>query len=165
MGAGVAQLAAQAGHTVRLHDMQPGAAAKALARIGKDLAGAVERGKMTEEERDNVLARLTATESLDSLAGAGLAVEAIVEKLEPKQQLLKALEDLLGAEAVLATNTSSISITAIAQPLEHPERVVGWHFFNPATRMKLSRSSPAWPLTQRCYPRCMRCQKPGARPA
>lgn len=142
MGAGVAQLAAQAGHGVRLFDMQPGAADKALARIGKDLAGAVERGKLSADEREAVLSRISAVDSLDALAGCGLAVEAIIEQLEPKQQLFKALEALLGPQAVLATNTSSISITAIAQPLEHPQRVIGWHFFNPAARMKLVEVIP-----------------------
>jgi len=137
MGAGIAQLAAQSGHAVRLFDMQEGAAERAIARIGADLAGAVKKGRLEAAERAAVLARIEAALSLDALAGCALAVEAIVEKLEPKRALFAKLEALLGPEAVLATNTSSISITAIAQGLEHPERVVGWHFFNPATRMKL----------------------------
>ena len=74
---------------------------------------------------------------LDALAGCGLAVEAIIEKLDAKKALFAQLEALLGERAVLATNTSSISITAVAQGLQHPERVIGWHFFNPVTRMKL----------------------------
>jgi 3-hydroxybutyryl-CoA dehydrogenase len=142
MGAGVAQVAAQAGHRVLLYDMQPGAADKALARIAKDLAGAVDRGKLSAEERETVLGRLGAAGTLAELAGCGLAVEAIVERLEPKQELFRQLEALLDPAAVLATNTSSISITAIAQPLAHPGRVVGWHFFNPATRMKLVEIIP-----------------------
>jgi 3-hydroxybutyryl-CoA dehydrogenase len=137
MGAGIAQLAAQSGHAVRLFDMQEGAAERAIARVGDDLAGAVKKGRVGAAERAAVLARIEAAGSLDALAGCGLAVEAIVEKLEPKRALFAKLEALLGPEAVLATNTSSISITAIAQGLDHPERVVGWHFFNPATRMKL----------------------------
>jgi 3-hydroxybutyryl-CoA dehydrogenase len=137
MGAGIAQLAAQAGHEVRLHDLQPGATATALQRIGADLDGAVRRGKMDAAERDAVLARLSVADTLEALAGCGLVVEAIVERLDAKQQLFRALEGVVGADAVLATNTSSISITAVAQGLAHPERFAGLHFFNPPTRMKL----------------------------
>jgi 3-hydroxybutyryl-CoA dehydrogenase len=137
MGSGIAQLAAQSGHAVRLFDMQPGAAARALERIGQDLAGAVKKGRIDEAERSAVLARLQAAEQIEALAGCGLAVEAIVERLDAKQALFRQLEVLLGEAAVLATNTSSISITAVAQGLARPQRLVGWHFFNPATRMKL----------------------------
>ncbi|NML18524.1 3-hydroxyacyl-CoA dehydrogenase [Azohydromonas caseinilytica] len=137
MGAGIAQLAAQAGHTVRLFDVHPGAAARALERIARDLDGAVQRGRMAAGERDAVRARLVAVERLEALEGCGLAVEAIVEKLEPKQALFRQLEEVLGEHAVLATNTSSISVTAVAQGLKRPQRLIGWHFFNPATRMKL----------------------------
>ncbi|OYT86845.1 MAG: 3-hydroxyacyl-CoA dehydrogenase [Burkholderiales bacterium PBB6] len=142
MGAGIAQLAAQAGHPVWLFDMQAGAAERAVARIGDDLAGAVRRGKLTDAERDAVLARLAPAAALSDLSACGLLVEAIVERLEPKQALFKDLEALVAPHAVLATNTSSISITAVAQALQHPERVVGWHFFNPATRMKLVEIIP-----------------------
>jgi len=137
MGAGIAQLAAQAGHEVCLFDLAPGAAAKAIARIGSDLDLSVQRGRLSAEERAAVGSRLRATEQLAELSGCGLAVEAIVERLEPKQGLFRQLEELLGENAVLATNTSSISITAIAFGLKRPARLVGWHFFNPATRMKL----------------------------
>lgn len=137
MGGGIAQLAAQAGHEVRLYDAQEGAAQRALERIGADLAGAVQRGKMEEADRQSVLARISPAGELASLEGCGLVIEAIVEKLEPKQALFRELEEVLDSTAVLATNTSSISITAIAQGLVHPQRVVGWHFFNPAPRMKL----------------------------
>ena len=137
MGAGIAQLAAQSGHTVRLHDAQTGAAAAALERIAADLDGAVKRGKLQPDERSAVLARITPADTLDALGGCGLVVEAIVERLEVKQGLFRALEKVLAPDAVLATNTSSISITAVAQGLQHPQRLIGWHFFNPATRMKL----------------------------
>ncbi|MFO1219192.1 MAG: 3-hydroxyacyl-CoA dehydrogenase [Burkholderiaceae bacterium] len=142
MGGGIAQLAAQHGHTVKLFDAQGGAAAKAIERISADLDGAVQKGKLDAHERAATLARLGAVDRLEALAGCGLAVEAIVEKLEPKQALLRSLQGVLGADAVLATNTSSISITAVAQGLEHPQRVVGWHFFNPPTRMKLVEIIP-----------------------
>ena len=137
MGAGIAQLGAQAGHAVRLFDMQSGAAAKALARIAADLEGAVQRSRMSVAERDAVLSRLSVAERLEDLEGCGLVVEAIVEKLEAKQNLFRQLEAIVGPQAVFATNTSSISVTAVAQGLQFPQRLIGWHFFNPATRMKL----------------------------
>ena len=142
MGAGIAQLAAQSGHAVRLHDAQGGAAASALSRIAADLDGAVKRGKLDAAERDAVLARIGVADDISALAGCGLVVEAIVERLDVKQSVLRALESALGPDAVLATNTSSISITAVAQGLHHPQRLIGWHFFNPATRMKLVEVIP-----------------------
>lgn len=137
MGAGIAQVAAQAGHPVRLFDAQPGAGARGRDRIASDLDGAVQRGKLAADQRDAILGRIQVAEGVEALAGCGLAIEAIVERLEPKQALLRQLEAVLAPDAVLATNTSSISITAVAQGLQHPRRVVGWHFFNPAPRMKL----------------------------
>ena len=137
MGAGIAQLAAQAGHAVRLHDAQAGAAVAGLGRIAAELDGAVKRGKLQPDERTAVLARITVAETLDALDGCGIVVEAIVERLDVKQGLFRALEKVLAPDAVLASNTSSISITAVAQGLQHPQRLIGWHFFNPATRMKL----------------------------
>ncbi|MED5621122.1 3-hydroxyacyl-CoA dehydrogenase [Ideonella sp. BN130291] len=137
MGGGIAQLAAQAGHPVRLFDAQEGAAERALERISADLAGAVKRGRLDDAQKDAVMGRLSVANTLLDLEGCGLVVEAIVEKLEPKQTLFRQLEEVLDESAVLATNTSSISITAVAQGLVHPNRVIGWHFFNPAPRMKL----------------------------
>ena len=142
MGAGIAQLAAQSGHAVRLHDAQAGAADAGLNRIAADLDGAVQRGKLEAPERDAVLARITVSPDLAALAGCGLVIEAIVERLEVKQAVFRALEAVLAPGAVLATNTSSISITAVAQGLKHPQRVIGLQFFIPATRMKLVEIIP-----------------------
>ena len=142
MGAGIAQLAAQSGHVVRLFDAQPGAADNGLKRIAADLDGAVKRGKMEDHVRDVTLAHIRIAESIEALAGCGLVIEAIIEKLEIKQGLFRQLETLLEPDAVLATNTSSISITAVAQGLQRPQRLIGWHFFNPATRMKLVEIIP-----------------------
>ena len=142
MGAGIAQLAAQSGHPVQLHDVQAGAAAAALVRIAADLDSTVKRGKLQPDARDAVLARVTVADTLAALAGCGLVVEAIVERLDAKQGLFRQLEAVLGADAVLATNTSSISITAVAQGLQRPQQLVGWHFFNPPTRMKLVEVIP-----------------------
>lgn len=142
MGAGIAQLAAQCGHAVRLYDAQPGAAENGLKRIELDLDGAVKRGKMEPAARDRALDRIAVATGIEALAGCGLVVEAIVERLEVKQGLFRQLEALLAPDAVLATNTSSISITAVAQGLDHPQRLIGWHFFNPAPRMKLVEIIP-----------------------
>ena len=142
MGAGIAQLAAQSGHVVRLFDANPGAADAGLKRIAADLDGAVKRAKMDAATRDATLARIAVAGAIDGLGGCGLVVEAIVEKLDVKQALFRQLEELVAPDAVLATNTSSISITAVAQGLKRPQRLVGWHFFNPATRMKLVEIIP-----------------------
>jgi len=137
MGAGIAQVAAQAGHPVLLHDVAPGAAATAVERIGATLAKLVERGKLAVAERDGVLARLRAVQTLEELAPVALVVEAIVEKLEIKRELFVRLERIVGASTVLASNTSSLSITSLAAPLERPRRCAGMHFFNPAPLMRL----------------------------
>jgi 3-hydroxybutyryl-CoA dehydrogenase len=137
MGAGIAQVAALAGHPVRILDAHAGAAESALQRIGADLVGAVQRGKLDAEQRAAVMARITVADSFGHLDGCGLVIEAIAEKLDAKQALLRQLEQVLPPTAVLASNTSSISITAMAQGLAYSGRVVGWHFFNPAPRMRL----------------------------
>lgn len=142
MGAGIAQLAAHSGHAVRLHDAQPGAAAAAVLRIAADLEGSVKRGRLSGDEREAILQRIAVADTLEALAGSDLVVEAIVERLDVKQGLFRKLEEVLGPDAVFATNTSSISITAVAQGLKHPSRLIGWHFFNPATRMKLVEIIP-----------------------
>ena len=142
MGAGIAQLAAQSGHVVRLCDANPGAADSGVKRIAIELEGAVKRGKMDADTRDDVLARIAVASGVEALGGCGLVVEAIVEKLEVKQALFRQLEEVVAPDAILATNTSSISITAVAQGLKWPQRLVGWHFFNPATRMKLVEIIP-----------------------
>lgn len=137
MGSGIAQVAAQAGHAVRLYDAMDGAAEKGRAGILAGLDKLVAKGKLPAQERDALAARITVAPSLDALAGAGLVVEAIVEKLEVKRQVFAALEEIVAPEAILASNTSSLSITAIAAGLKHPGRVAGLHFFNPAPVMKL----------------------------
>ena len=137
MGAGIAQVAAQAGHAVLLFDAMEGAAQKGRAGILAGLGKLVEKGKLPAEARDALAARIAVAPSLDALAGAGLVVEAIVERLEVKRQVFAALEAVLAPDAILASNTSSLSITAIAAGLKHPERVAGLHFFNPAPVMKL----------------------------
>ncbi|NMG66717.1 3-hydroxyacyl-CoA dehydrogenase PaaC [Azoarcus indigens] len=137
MGAGIAHVAAAAGHPVYLYDTRAEAIERGIAGIGKDLAFLVSKGRMEEAERAAVLGRVSAVTDLAQAADAGLAIEAIVENLEVKQSLFKQLEALLPTDAILASNTSSLSITAMAAALARPERLGGLHFFNPAPRMKL----------------------------
>jgi 3-hydroxybutyryl-CoA dehydrogenase len=137
MGAGIAQVAAAAGHRVKLHDLRPGAAQTAVAQIAKSLQSQVDKGRLSIDEREAALARIEPVDTLAAAADATLAIEVIVEDLAAKQSLLRELEALLPADAVLASNTSSISISAIANGLQRPQRVVGMHFFNPVPLMKL----------------------------
>ena len=137
MGAGIAQVAAQAGHEVFLYDVREGAAAAARARLATTLGTLVAKGKLAAGEDAATLGRITPLARLQDAARAGLAIEAIVEDLGAKRALFAQLEALLGDEAVLATNTSSISVTAIANGLKQPGRLVGMHFFNPVPLMKL----------------------------
>jgi 3-hydroxybutyryl-CoA dehydrogenase len=137
MGAGIAQVAAQAGHPVFLFDLREGAAAEAKRKLAATFDGLVAKGRLAADAAQATLERITAAQTLQQAAGAALVVEAIVEKLDAKRSLFRELEGIVGEAAVLATNTSSISVTAIANGLLHPGRVVGMHFFNPVPLMKL----------------------------
>ena len=137
MGAGIAQVAAQAGHPVMLFDVRDGAAAQARDQLAATFDTLVAKQKLTAEVAAQTLARIQVVTTLDSAARAHLVVEAIVEKLEAKRSLFQQLEAVVSADCVLATNTSSISVTAIANGLHHPQRLVGMHFFNPVPLMKL----------------------------
>lgn len=137
MGAGIAQVAAQAGHRVALLDARPGAAEQAIAGIGKTLDRLVDKGRLEASRAAATKARLSGANTLDDLAGAGLVIEAIVEDLAAKQALFAELEARVSRSCILATNTSSISVTAIGAALQHPQRLAGLHFFNPAPLMAL----------------------------
>lgn len=137
MGAGIAQVAAAAGHTVKLLDVREGAAVAARDGVASALTALVNKGRMTEADKDGILTRIVPVQTLSDLSDVVLAVEVIVEKLEAKQAFLRELEQHVSVNAVLASNTSSISITAIANGMQHPQRVVGMHFFNPVPLMKL----------------------------
>jgi 3-hydroxybutyryl-CoA dehydrogenase len=137
MGAGIAQVAAAAGHRVKLLDVRAGAAQSAIDQIGKALASLVDKGRLSAEDRSATLGRLSPAAAVSDLGDAQLVVEVIVEDLEAKRRLLSELEAVVSDAAVLASNTSSISITAIAKGLKRPGRVVGMHFFNPVPLMKL----------------------------
>ena len=154
MGSGIAQVAAQAGHNVVLFDTHKEAVDKALAGLRKILDKLVEKGKFTAEQADGIHGRITPASDLKDLAGSGLVIEAIIEDLGIKQKLFAELEGILATDAILATNTSSLSVTAIAGSLKYPERMVGLHFFNPAPLLPLVEVVPglatAPDLAQRC---------------
>jgi 3-hydroxybutyryl-CoA dehydrogenase len=138
MGAGIAQTAAQAEYDVILCDVFADQLQRGLANIRGMLAKGVERGKLTEEERDAALARLRTTSDVaDAARNADLAIEAIPEQMHLKQEMFRSLDEACPAHAVLASNTSSLSIDEIAAATKRPEQVLGMHFFNPVPIMKL----------------------------
>jgi 3-hydroxybutyryl-CoA dehydrogenase len=137
MGTGIAQVAALAGHPVRLYDSLPGAAHAATERIRTSLQELVRKGKIDSNHAERTCARLASVSSLKEFSGCGLVIEAIVEDLDTKRGLFRELEPYVAPQTTLATNTSSISVTAIAAALERPEQLAGMHFFNPAPVMPL----------------------------
>jgi 3-hydroxybutyryl-CoA dehydrogenase len=137
MGGGIAQVAATAGHTVHLFDAAAGAPELAIGTIAKFLDRAVEKGQMDPARRAAILARISPTRKIEDCAEAMLVIEAVGEDIEIKRKLFAALEALVAPAAILASNTSSLSIAAIARGLRQPARVVGMHFFNPAPILPL----------------------------
>ena len=137
MGSGIALVAATAGHPVLLHDADAAAIDRGLGQLRAGLDRLVERGRIEPQEREARLARIAPAPDLAMLAPAALVIEAIVEDLDVKASLLGKVEALLGPDAIVATNTSSLSVTALAARLQRPERVVGMHFFNPAPQLPL----------------------------
>jgi 3-hydroxybutyryl-CoA dehydrogenase len=137
MGAGIAQLAIEAGYETVGREVTNELGATARDRIAHFLQRKVDKGKMTLDEREAALGRFRVTADVSDLEGSELIVEAIVEDLEPKQALFSELEAIVARDAVLATNTSALSVTEIAAATSSPERVVGMHFFNPAPLMPL----------------------------
>ncbi|WP_155056499.1 3-hydroxyacyl-CoA dehydrogenase [Streptomyces blattellae] len=137
MGQGIAQVALVAGHLVRLYDAVPGRAQEACAAIGARLDRLVEKDRLTAADRDAARARLLPAGSLADLADCAVVVEAVVERLDVKQDLFRELEGIVGEDCLLATNTSSLSVTAIGGSLGDPGRLVGLHFFNPAPLLPL----------------------------
>ncbi|MBI2409019.1 MAG: 3-hydroxybutyryl-CoA dehydrogenase [Gemmatimonadetes bacterium] len=143
MGRGIAQVAAAAGHSVMLADARAGAAADARQQIGAALAKLVDKGKLAVTARDALIGRITATDmDVDAFAPCGLIIEAIVEDLKAKQALFTALAPAVSIDTVLATNTSSLSVAAVAATCEDPCRVIGLHFFNPPPLMPLVEVVP-----------------------
>ena len=137
MGAGIAQVCVQAGIETVGREVSEELCERAREQIAHYLGRAVDKGRLTAEERDAALVRLTTTTEVAELAGCQLVIEAVVEELDVKRALFRELEAVVGEEAVLATNTSALSVTAVARATERPERVVGMHFFNPAPVLPL----------------------------
>lgn len=137
MGRGIAQVAAAAGHEVLVLDALPGAAERGIAAISADLRKLAAKGKVPVAEVEATLSRLRAVDSLGQIAGASILIEAIHEDLATKQALFREAGALLGPEALLASNTSALPVTALAAEAPDPRRVVGMHFFNPVPRMAL----------------------------
>jgi 3-hydroxybutyryl-CoA dehydrogenase len=137
MGSGIAQVFAQAGFSVRLYDAAPAAIDRAFRAIDVSLGKFVEKGAISAATRDGALARIQTAETLDDAAACDAVIEAIVEDAAAKRALFKRLDALAGHAALLATNTSSLSITAIAAATARPERVAGVHFMNPVPLMPL----------------------------
>lgn len=142
MGTGIAQAAAQAGCTAILYDREPERAAAGLAHIKESLDRQAGRGRISREEAAAVRERVSAAGSLAPAEQADLILEAVYEDLELKQEIFRQAEDIAREDAMLATNTSTLSVTAISRDLKRAERFVGLHFFNPATAMKLLEIVP-----------------------
>ena len=137
MGAGIAQLAIEAGLATVGHELELPRAERARDRIGHFLTRKVEKGTLGAADRDSAIDRLRLTDDLAHLAGCDVVIEAAFEDLAVKHEVFRALEAVVGTDAILATNTSALSVTEIASVLERPDRAVGMHFFNPAPLMPL----------------------------
>ena len=138
MGSGIAQVFAQAGYEVILSDITEELAQKGKERISKGLDRIVKKGKITEEQKNEILAKIHPTVDLETHAkDADLLIEAIIEKMEAKKELFKKVDKILPERAILASNTSSLSITEMASVTSRPEKFLGAHFFNPPPVMKL----------------------------
>ena len=135
MGSGIAQVAAQAGLAVHLTDVNEGALQKGVETIKKNLARSVEKERMSQDEMEETMERIEP--GTEYAADADLAIEAVVETIEVKVEVFRALDDQLRDEAILATNTSSISITELGSRTNRPERFIGMHFFNPVPVLRL----------------------------
>ncbi|WEF50946.1 3-hydroxyacyl-CoA dehydrogenase [[Pseudomonas] carboxydohydrogena] len=137
MGRGIAQVAATGGMTVLLTDTRPEAVADAVKSIEKALARLTEKGTIDQAAMDRALGRIKPAQSVEQFAECRLVIEAIIERLDVKQALLAQLESIVSDDCIIASNTSSLSITTIASKCRHPGRVAGFHFFNPVPAMKL----------------------------
>src|SRR5688572_8750106 len=137
MGNGIAQVFAQGGHDVVLRDLDQKALDRGLGQVDKSLGKLAEKGKLTGDERSSAFRRIRATTSMEDVAAADLVIEAVVENLQVKTQVFAELDRLTRPEAILASNTSSISITRLGAATRRPEKVIGMHFMNPVPLMAL----------------------------
>lgn len=143
MGSGIAQVAATAGHEVVLFDTNQDALGSAMVKLQKILDRLVEKGRIDITASSEIFGRITPASNLSQMQGSGIVIEAIIENLEIKKSVFSKLEEICGEDCVLATNTSSLSVAAIAAACKNPNRVIGVHFFNPAPLMPLVEIIPA----------------------
>lgn len=143
MGSGIAQVASQSGHEVVLFDTNAEQLDKAKGKLAKIMARLVEKGRVTSEDAEGIQGRISYITSMSDFAGSGLIIEAIIENLDIKKKVFAELEGIVGADCILASNTSSLSIASIAAACKKSERVIGIHFFNPAPLMPLVEIIPA----------------------
>ena len=143
MGSGIAQIASQAGHDVVLFDLSQEALTSSSSKLQKVMTRLIEKGKVTSDEAIAIQERIVRTTMVTNLKDCDLIIEAVVEDLEVKKRVFKSIEEIASKEAIIASNTSSLSITSLASFCAHPERVVGLHFFNPAPLMPLVEIIPA----------------------
>src|SRR6185369_9202345 len=137
MGAGIAQVSAAAGYKAIVREVEDSLVKKGLGRIEKFLAGGVEKGKVTPQDKERTLANLSGTTKLDDLAACDIIVEAIIENVDEKSKTYAALDAILGNATIFCSNTSSLCITELASKTKRPDRFAGLHFFNPVPLMKL----------------------------
>ena len=143
MGAGIAQIASQAGHQVILYDLSQSTLDESASKLAKIMSRLVEKKRITIEESHEIQGRIVRSTQIDLFEGCDLVVEAVVENLDVKHSVFKQLENIVSSDCIVASNTSSLSITSLAAGCNHPERVVGLHFFNPAPLMPLVEIVPA----------------------
>jgi len=151
MGSGIAQVSAQAGFVTWVREVDKPTLEKGLNRIRKFLEDGVAKGKLTADAKDETLGRIKGTTELQDLATCDLVIEAVVESIEAKRQVFSTLDRIVPASTVLASNTSSLSITEIAATASRPERVLGLHFFNPVPLMKLVEMIRALPTSDAAF--------------
>lgn len=137
MGAGIAQVMAQAGHEVFLRDIKDEFVQRGLQGIEKNLNRNVEKGRMNQEDKDAVMARLKPTVDIEPAKDVDFVLEAIIERMDLKKELFQELDKICGPDVILASNTSALSISEVAASTSRPDKVIGMHFFNPAPVMKL----------------------------
>lgn len=137
MGSGIAQVMAEAGHHVFLRDISNDFVQRGIKSITKNLTRKLEKGRITSEEQEAVLARITGVTDLNAAQDVDLVLEAITEKMEPKKELFRELESICLAKTIFATNTSALSISELAAATKRPDKFIGMHFFNPAPVMQL----------------------------
>ncbi|NPV26375.1 MAG: 3-hydroxybutyryl-CoA dehydrogenase [Firmicutes bacterium] len=151
MGAGIAQVCAEAGLTVYLRDIDQKFVDNGLKTITKNYAKAIEKGKMTVEAKDEIMARIIGTTDIGLAKECELVIEAIIENLDIKVKVFKELDEICPPETILASNTSALSVTAIAAATKRPDKVIGMHFFNPVPVMKLVELIKAAATSEETY--------------